>query len=355
MATAATSVITTLPVYEPVSFSTLEPKAETLYMAPEFIPSEHLCFKPPSEFITLKELLLDPDNASSPVAITAPFPLFTLDGVKAIRADLFRRGVVSKHGKAFKPGVYKMRGYSRDTPFTDTLWRSPAVLNACSRAAGVDLKVVFDYEIAHLNVQVDALVKGEKMGDIADVLPAAMPPKHEGAGVPAKDVEAEREELASVGNWHRDSYPWVCVVMLSDPTGMTGGETGLRRGDGSILKVRGPEVGWAVMMQGGCIEHIALKAFGTGERISMVTSFRPSDPLAKDGSTLRTVKVSSDCDRLFAQWCGYRMDNLAARAMAIKATVAEEKGLEAGEIREAMRGWVKEQLEYLEKTVTEME
>lgn len=40
--------------------------------------------------------------------------------------------------------------------------------------------------------------------------------------------------------WHRDSYPFVCVTMLSDCAEMTGGETALKTATGEIMKVRGP-------------------------------------------------------------------------------------------------------------------
>lgn len=40
--------------------------------------------------------------------------------------------------------------------------------------------------------------------------------------------------------WHYDSFPFVCVTMLSDCTGMVGGETALRMPNGNIMKVRGP-------------------------------------------------------------------------------------------------------------------
>ena len=51
------------------------------------------------------------------------------------------------------------------------------------------------------------------------------------------------EDDKPVVGWHVDSYPFVCVLMLSDCTNMVGGETALYSGDGkSILKVRGPEM-----------------------------------------------------------------------------------------------------------------
>jgi hypothetical protein len=332
------------PVFEKVEMELKAPKP-----VPKFDTSRHLCFESPKEVITLKALLLSEDNAISPVAVTDPFPLFSIEGVKELRGDIFRKEVVEKHGQIFKPGVYKMRGYSKDTPFVDSVWRDEEVLKACSQAAGADLQVVFDYEIAHINAQIDALANKESLGD---VLPSAMPERtelftreatsHTGTG-----------ELATVGNWHTDSYPWVCVVLLSDPTGTTGGETGLRKGDGSILKVRGPGMGWAVMMQGRCIDHIALKAFGTGERITMITSFRPKDPLAKDGSTLSNVKHSSRWNELFQQWTTYRLDVISTRALALKERI--EKGdMSADEIRTGMESWNEEQIPYLKFTASEM-
>lgn len=59
-----------------------------------------------------------------------------------------------------------------------------------------------------------------------------------------RDLEenGEKEEKLSAVDWHTDSYPFVCVTMLSDCTNMIGGETALRTGSGEIIKVRGPQM-----------------------------------------------------------------------------------------------------------------
>jgi len=72
-----------------------------------------------------------------------------------------------------------------------------------------------DYEIGHINLSIP--------GDKED-----------------HKINGEDDEEAIVG-WHRDSYPFVCVLMMSDTTGMVGGETALRTGTGDIKKVRGPQ------------------------------------------------------------------------------------------------------------------
>jgi len=75
-----------------------------------------------------------------------------------------------------------------------------------------------DYEIGHINMSVPK----EKT-------------QHDSSTMTSED-----DEEAIVG-WHRDSYPFVCVLMMSDTTGMVGGETALRTGTGEIKKVRGPQ------------------------------------------------------------------------------------------------------------------
>jgi hypothetical protein len=291
-------------------------------------PARHMNYKPPTEVITLRDLLLSEANSCSPVAITAPFPLFSLEGVTEMRKDIFRAEIVRKHAQVIRPGVYKMRGYAQDAPFVNEVWRHPDVVNACSQAAGVELQLQFDYEIGHVNVQLDGLIEHT---EVDAILPPAIPPK----SAVGADMEKVKEETkqASVRDWHVDSYPWVCVCMLSNPEGMVGGETGLECGDGSMIKTKGSGVGWAVMMQGGCINHIALKAYGCAERITMVTSFRPGSPLANDMSTLNITNKSSRLEEFFPQWVSYRMEVLAARANAIRDEITRNKSMSVSDMK----------------------
>jgi len=317
-----------------------------------FNPDKHLRFSQPKKVYKLEEFLLNPPSATSPVAITEPFPLFTEEGVQELRSDIFRREVVDKHGRKQKAGIYIIRGSGVDTPFVYDAWNSEALRQACSRAAGVELQPVFDYDIAHTNVQLGC--EAAKYEDIYTVLPSPKPPKQTGQ----IDEEGRDKDIndndAVVGDWHNDVYPWVCVLMISDPTGMHGGETALRKGDGSIMKVRGPELGYAVMMQGGSINHAALKQYGKGERITMVTSFRPLDPLVLDGSTLGRVKIVSDLGMLFKDWTTYRLKVVMDRAEALRAKI-EQGSLPAEKIKREMQKWVQEQDAYLKFTLTEME
>lgn len=117
-------------------------------------------------------------------------------------------------------------------PFIYDTWKDPEVLAIVSNIAGIELVPVVDFEIAHINFSTKSETqKEEEMAVLEDRKQYEM---DEGiAGCPWED------EKPIVG-WHRDSYPFVCVTMLSDCTNMQGGETALRLGDGNIMKIRAP-------------------------------------------------------------------------------------------------------------------
>lgn len=71
--------------------------------------------------------------------------------------------------------------------------------------------------------------------------------------------------------------------------------------------------GCAVILQGRYIEHQALRALGTTERITMVTSFRPKCHTVKDDTVLTTVRPISDLGELYYQFGDYRLEILEER------------------------------------------
>jgi hypothetical protein len=201
------------------------------------------------------------------------------------------------------------------------VWKNPETLAIISKIAGVELVTEMDFEIAHINISVKS--EKQKAEELEASLDRKMTEDDEGiAGCPWEDDKP-------IVDWHTDSYPFVCVTMLSDCRGMIGGETALRTGDGSIVKVRGPErvctlriairkslkslQGHAVILQGRYIEHQALRALGTTERITMVTSFRPKSHTVKDDTVLTTVRAISNLSELYYQFSEYRLEILEER------------------------------------------
>lgn len=162
-----------------------------------------------------------------------------------------------------------------------------------------------DLEIAHVNISMKT--EKQKAEELEAFMDRHLTEADEGiAGCPWEDDKP-------IVDWHTDSYPFVCVLMLSDCTTMIGGETALRTGNGDILKVRGPEMGCAVVLQGRYIEHQALRALGATERITMVTSFRPRCPALPDDTVLTTVRPISNLSELYFQFSEYRLEILEER------------------------------------------
>jgi hypothetical protein len=105
----------------------------------------------------------------------------------------------------------------RRAPFTYDAWKSPEVLQKISEVAGIDLVPSIDFEIANINITVP-----DKNADVEKVVNLM-----------------SNQDLPAV-SWHYDSFPFVCVTMLSDCSGMVGGETAMRSSKGDIMKIRGP-------------------------------------------------------------------------------------------------------------------
>ncbi|KAJ5231511.1 uncharacterized protein N7469_006099 [Penicillium citrinum] len=228
---------------------------------------------------------------SPPHAATDPFPLFTQDAITQMRAEIFDEKVLAEcqYSSTFNKNMVRGMGPAR-APFTYSAWKSPEVLARISEVAGIDLVPSIDFEIANINISIR-----DENSDIEHTV----------------DLMNDKE-LPAVA-WHYDSFPFVCVTMLSDCTGMIGGETALRTPSGEIMKVRGPAMGTAVVMQGRYIEHQALKAMGGRERISMVTCFRPKSSLVKDETVLVGVRGISNISELYTQYTEYRLEILEER------------------------------------------
>lgn len=189
----------------------------------------------------MKDLKLEP-TALSPVATTEPFPLLSHEGVLQHRRELFSKDVLDNCLHHTRPGSVQLRGMApRYAPFIHKFWHSPEVLSIVSKIAGVDLVPAMDYEISHTNVQL-----GPGGVDAVKQTPVEPPMATEQAIQAFEKNKTKKQEVTDqskpIIEWHKDSHPWVCVVMLSDARHMSGGETELMKGDGSTMKVKAPQM-----------------------------------------------------------------------------------------------------------------
>ena len=226
-----------------------------------FDPKKHVTFTPPSKTLSMSDIKLK-DSPLSSFAVSEPFQLFSPEAVKRMREEIFQPQV-KKYQVSSNLAAAQLRGYAKkEAPFTYQAWTSPEVLAVVSKIAGLQLVPCMDYEIGHINLSSPVSAKQDVQAN------------QESASGSLADSQ---EEAKPIVDWHTDSYPFVVVTMLSDCTDMVGGETVLRKGDGGTLKVRGPQMGYSVVLQGRYIVHKALRAYGSTERITSVTSFRPKN------------------------------------------------------------------------------
>lgn len=92
-----------------------------------------------------------------------------------------------------------------------------------------------DFEVGHINFSVKSERDTQKERETIESQKRLFEEDEGISGCPWEDDKP-------IVGWHTDSYPFVCVLMLSDCTNMVGGETALCTGNGDILKVRGPQM-----------------------------------------------------------------------------------------------------------------
>ncbi|KIW88539.1 uncharacterized protein Z519_11108 [Cladophialophora bantiana CBS 173.52] len=332
----------------------------------KFDPAKHLAYVPPKKIHTLEDLCLPPSPISQ-VASTDPFPLLSEEALLEHRRELLSDEVLNNCMYSTRAESVQLRGMApRYAPFIHQFWTSPEVLKIVSDLAGVDLVPVMDFEICHTNLQLGP----DGLGGVRNI--PIIPP---GAPEPEKSSEdqakCEGPPVAApnfVVPWHRDSYPFVCVVMLSDARYMKGGETEIQRGDGKTTKVRGPQMGSAVVLQGRHVSHIALPAANMSERITIVASLRPRDPMLLDDSSLMNVRNKSRLSEMYYQWTSYRLHLLAERFRleaekldaAYRAAIEKTDEGRPGDCKENvfdvenLERWMEKQMRYMRRTVFEM-
>ncbi|KAL7945557.1 hypothetical protein V8C42DRAFT_357911 [Trichoderma barbatum] len=290
-------------------------------------PEKHVA--PKTEIVQhlMKDIGLE-GHGISPIAVTDPFPLFTNDAIHQIRREIFSEPVLRdcRFKSDFNANMVRGMGHER-APFTYDAWWSPEILARVSEAAGIELVPAFDYEVANVNISIN--------------------------DQNAPEVVTYGDKSSAVA-WHYDSFPFVCVTMAADCTGMVGGETAIKLPSGEERRVRGPAMGTCVVMQGRYIYHQALKAFGGRERIAMVTAFRPKSPFVRDETILTGSRVISHIDELYPQYIEYRLSNLEERfrrALQLeKRRQVERKKFDIT----AMRAFLTEQLEYIQTSLEEV-
>lgn len=110
-----------------------------------FDPAIHLSYAPPASKLTMSDIGL-PSQGISPIAVTEPFPLMSLEGVRQLRQDILSTEVLEKYTVTSKLAACQSREFPKTvTPFVHQVWKHPEVLRIVSEAAGIELEPVYVY------------------------------------------------------------------------------------------------------------------------------------------------------------------------------------------------------------------
>lgn len=315
-----------------------------------FKPEEHLAFSNVPATMSMKDIGYAEDLGVSPVAVTQPFPLFSPSAVQIMRSEIFKPEVLENYSFKSTLAASQLRGYAREhAPFTYAAWNHPDTIAIVSKLAGIDLVPWGDYEIAHINLS----VKPEEQARAElDALRYKRAESDEGIDMRAsQDTSSDDKPIVA---YHRDSYPFVCVLMMSDCTDMVGGETELLTADGEPIRVRGPTQGNAVILQGRYITHQALRALGATERITAVTSWRPRSAFVKDDSTLGTVRPVSNLSELYYDFAEYRLDMMEQRIRREREQMRNRRQTGRKFATTAHKGFLSESTAFMQHTWLEI-
>ncbi|KAH9860787.1 hypothetical protein J1614_012120 [Plenodomus biglobosus] len=310
------SIAMASPTSDRTFFSQATGSDSTARDTPVFDPKQHLVFEQTPDTLSMQDIGFAPDIGVSPVAVTEAFPLFSPEAIRIMRSEIAKPEVTANHAFSSNIAAAQLRGYARDhAPFTYAAWNHPATIAIVSKLAGIDLVPWGDYEIAHINLSVKSEEEAKQELTVHNT--KGHKRMHCDEGIDMSSSEDLDDSKPIVG-WHKDSYPFVCVLMMSNCTNMVGGETALRTGNGDVLRIRGPTEGSAVILQGRYITHQALRALGAKERITAVTSWRPRSPFVKDDTELRTVRPVSDLSELYYDFAEYRLEMTEQRVRAAR-------------------------------------
>ena len=270
---------------------------------PIFEPEAHLVQDGPTKCWTMPELGFeaDPTTGLGDYAMCEPFRLLTDEGVAMVRDEVERLRELTRGSSPMAPNV--LRAVGDFSPFLYDLTSSEELATLVSNAVRTSVIAhPMTSERAHVNMSLP-------IGGSSSLF--APPPRTTAAAAAAAEDEAS---LGFQFDWHFDSQPFVCIMMLSDmPEHPVGGQTLIRKSNGEVVKLQYPGAGYAYILQGSAIEHLALSA-SNYNRVTMITSFIGADPATRDLSDLRCSSTYTHHGWVASEYVRYRLQRLASRA-----------------------------------------
>ncbi|KAH3661444.1 hypothetical protein OGAPHI_006851 [Ogataea philodendri] len=283
----------------------------------KFDPKKHFVFKD-EYYETVKQFSLSDLNIKktrvkpvSDFAAAYPFPLLSPEAVDMVLWEAVRPDIVEKYGRL--PNLAKsatrldfhIGGHcSRQGPFTQAMLTSPILYKIIEGFCKVKVKALFS--AGHFNFSLAS-------NDPEEILRTEKSKDEQFRIYEAQSKEGGDEIPSSLG-LHYDSSSFALVIMMDMGDDAVGGETGIVTGDDKFVRVPDPKVGYATLIQGMVLKHVATKPISNSNRITAVGGYCVSGPEMLDNILLTSVKPSilprNNYDEFYNDWAQFRLKNL---------------------------------------------
>lgn len=303
----------------------------------KFDPAKHIVFKPEyyktTKTFSLGDLNIQKTHVPRVTDFGAayPFPLISEEAVDMILYEALQDEVIDDFARLpnLATGATRLDFHigghaSTKAPFTEALSSCKEIQEVVSTFFGIPMKHIFNSECSHLNVSL-ATSDPEEM--------QAYPQTEEEVKDKLKAQDAgDGDEIPSTLGLHYDSTTVALVIMLDLPEEAVGGQTTIITGDEKVVRVPEPKIGYATMIQGRILKHLASKPVTNHNRITFVNGFAVTGPELLDNTALTSTKPSvlprARFDLFYRDWVEYKFKHLEEHLAYIREKVVDkyEKG-----------------------------
>lgn len=330
----------------------------------KFDPKKHIIFKPEyydsTKTFTLDDLNIKKTHVPRVTNFGAafPFPLISQDAIDMILYEALQPNVIDKFARLPNLATNATRldfhiGGHADThgEFTKAIVNSKEIAEIVSTFFGCPMEPIYNSETAHLNVSL-ATSDEEEIKKFPTT-------KEEIEDLIKKQDSGDGDKIPSTLGLHYDSTTVALVIMLDLPEDAIGGQTTIITGDEKTVRVPEPHNGYATMIQGRVLKHLASKPVTNHNRISFVNGFAAAGSHTLDNTALTSTKPSvlprARFDLFYKDWVDYRFKRLEDHIKFVRENVVKDYNDGKGFDQE---GFVEKCLkieEYITKCYDEME
>jgi hypothetical protein len=249
---------------------------------PKFDPGIHLSLEKPTHKIFLSDLGYTDDEIKTKatnVAASSPFRVLSEEGAKVL---LSVARSLRQHAISCERIENMVRGGCYRSKFLRDLCIEPSITDLLSEVYGQEIAPhTMPVHLGHMNYSPEDLSR-------------------------------------AVDKWHHDTLPLDYVMMVSDPTTLSGGQFEYFLGTKAEMadlskqgrtplkeKIVAPEFpgpGYAIALHGDMVVHRGAPLNKSGERISMVNGYVSMDTHADDQHRHKDLRLVDDPECLYSEW-----------------------------------------------------